>query len=136
MGSVRVRPGFAREIEVPITRLVTGADVSLPVWVIHGVEDGPAVWVNAAIHGDEVMGVVRQAFRPELVFQEVSDLTATLTDERDDVDVGLRVATDLPHQHALTHAGAGEDSQPLAATGPVTAGLCQDGSGAMLDERD
>jgi predicted deacylase len=57
MGAVRVRAGSAREVELPITRLVTGADVSLPVQIVHGREDGPVVWVNAAIHGDEVVGV-------------------------------------------------------------------------------
>jgi predicted deacylase len=57
IGTVRVRAGSTREVGLPITRLVTGADVSLPVRVIHGREDGPTVWVNAAIHGDEVVGV-------------------------------------------------------------------------------
>jgi predicted deacylase len=62
IGSVRVRAGTSRNLELPITRLVTGADVSLPVRVFHGREDGPTVWVDAAIHGDEVVGVevVRQ----------------------------------------------------------------------------
>lgn len=62
MGPVRVRAGSAKEVELPITRLVTGADVSLPVRVVHGREEGPVVWVNAAIHGDEVVGteVIRQ----------------------------------------------------------------------------
>ncbi|WP_203336500.1 succinylglutamate desuccinylase/aspartoacylase family protein [Nocardioides limicola] len=57
IGNVRVRAGQAREVEIPITRLVTGADVHLPVRVLHGKEPGPAVWINAAIHGDEVLGV-------------------------------------------------------------------------------
>jgi hypothetical protein len=57
IGSVRVRAGQARALELPITRLVTGADVSLPVRVVHGREDGPTVWLDAAIHGDEVVGV-------------------------------------------------------------------------------
>jgi uncharacterized protein len=57
VGGVRIRAGTARALELPITRLVTGADVSLPVRVIHGREDGPTVWVDAAIHGDEVIGV-------------------------------------------------------------------------------
>lgn len=62
MGSVRIRPGSARDMELPITKLVTGADVSLPVRVVHGRAAGPTVWVDAAIHGDEVNGVevVRQ----------------------------------------------------------------------------
>ncbi|MDO5502373.1 MAG: succinylglutamate desuccinylase/aspartoacylase family protein [Actinomycetia bacterium] len=57
IGSVRIRPGSGRELQIPITTMVTGADVALPVRVIHGREDGPTVWVNAAIHGDEVVGV-------------------------------------------------------------------------------
>ena len=57
IGSVRVRPGSTREVGLPITRLVTGADVSLPVRVVHGRHDGPTVWITAAIHGDEVVGV-------------------------------------------------------------------------------
>jgi hypothetical protein len=57
IGTVRIRAGSTRDVGLPITRLVTGADVSLPVRVIHGREDGPTVWVNAAIHGDEVVGV-------------------------------------------------------------------------------
>ena len=62
IGTVRVRAGTIRNLELPITRLVTGADVSLPVRVVHGREDGPTMWISAAIHGDEVVGVevVRQ----------------------------------------------------------------------------
>lgn len=57
IGNVRIRAGSARSLELPISRLVTGAEVTLPVRVVHGREDGPTVWVNAAIHGDEVVGV-------------------------------------------------------------------------------
>lgn len=57
IGNVRVRAGSAKEVELPITRLVTGGDVSLPVRVVHGREPGPVVWITAAIHGDEVLGV-------------------------------------------------------------------------------
>ncbi len=62
IGSVRVRPGRHQALSLPITRLVTGADVDLPVRVVHGREDGPTVWIDAAIHGDEAVGVevVRQ----------------------------------------------------------------------------
>ncbi|OLT19520.1 succinylglutamate desuccinylase [Ornithinimicrobium sp. CNJ-824] len=57
IGSVRVRAGSRQEVSLPISRLVTGAEVSLPVHVLHGREDGPTVWVDAAIHGDEVVGI-------------------------------------------------------------------------------
>lgn len=62
IGNVRVRPGRAQSLSLPIMRLVTGADVDLPLRVLHGREDGPTVWIDAAIHGDEAVGVevVRQ----------------------------------------------------------------------------
>lgn len=57
IGGVEVRAGSRKEIGVPITRLVTGDEVSFPVRVLHGKADGPTVWLSAAIHGDEVCGV-------------------------------------------------------------------------------
>ncbi|MBR7744337.1 succinylglutamate desuccinylase/aspartoacylase family protein [Phycicoccus sp. BSK3Z-2] len=62
IGPVRVRAGRRQSLALPITRLVTGADVDLPVRVVHGREEGPTIWLDAAIHGDEAVGVevVRQ----------------------------------------------------------------------------
>jgi len=57
IGSWRVRAGQAKAMSLPITHLVTGGEVTLPVRVVHGKEEGPVVWVDAAIHGDEVVGV-------------------------------------------------------------------------------
>ncbi|HJQ06110.1 MAG TPA: succinylglutamate desuccinylase/aspartoacylase family protein [Nocardioides sp.] len=63
IGNVRVRAGSTKDVELPITRLVTGGDVTLPVRVVHGREPGPVVWLSGVIHGDEVLGVevIRQA---------------------------------------------------------------------------
>ncbi len=44
-------------MELPVSRLITGEQMSMPVTVFHGKEDGPTVWINAAIHGDELNGV-------------------------------------------------------------------------------
>ncbi|HWJ08694.1 MAG TPA: succinylglutamate desuccinylase/aspartoacylase family protein [Nocardioides sp.] len=92
IGNVRVRAGSTKEVELPITRLVTGGDVSLPVRVVHGREDGPTVWVNAAIHGDEVIGVevIRQVmatlsartFRGTLVAVPVVNVLGFMTGDR------------------------------------------------------
>lgn len=57
IGAVRVRAGQTRSLELPIARLVSGGDATLPVRVVHGREDGPVVWIDAAVHGDEVVGV-------------------------------------------------------------------------------
>ena len=92
IGKFRVRAGSAKEIELPITRLVTDADVGLPVRIVHGREDGPTVWVNAAVHGDEVVGieVIRRvlaklspkAFRGTLVAVPVVNVLGLLTGDR------------------------------------------------------
>jgi predicted deacylase len=57
IGGETIRPGSRREILLPVTRLVTGAQVSIPILVLHGRKAGPTVWLDAAIHGDEVCGV-------------------------------------------------------------------------------
>ena len=92
IGGVRIRAGTVRALELPITRLVTGADVTLPVRVVHGREDGPCTWINAAIHGDEVVGVevVRQVmagldpktFRGTLVAVPIVNVLGFMTGDR------------------------------------------------------
>ena len=57
IGGHAVKPGMRKQVGLPIARLVTGAEVDLPVLVFHGRHAGPSVWVDAAIHGDEVGGV-------------------------------------------------------------------------------
>lgn len=57
IGGLSVRPGAKGTVELPIARLATGSPVSLPVLVVHGRHDGPTVWIDAALHGDEVNGV-------------------------------------------------------------------------------
>lgn len=69
IGPVRVRAGRKQALALPITRLVTGADVDLPVRVVHGRQEGPTVWIDAAIHGDEAVGV-------EVIRQVLADLDA------------------------------------------------------------
>lgn len=54
---VAVPPGTEQRFELPVSRLPSGATVSLPLRVLNGVADGPAVWLTAAIHGDELNGV-------------------------------------------------------------------------------
>ena len=57
VGGAAVAAGERAEISIPIGRLVTGERMSLPVLVLHGARPGPTVWINGAIHGDEIGGV-------------------------------------------------------------------------------
>lgn len=63
-----VEPGKKAQFEIPIARLMSGTEVSLPVQVLHGRRDGPIVWLSGAVHGDELCGV-------EIVRQILSELS-------------------------------------------------------------
>lgn len=52
-----ILPGTATTIELPAGRLYTHTPMSIPVHVIRGRHDGPRLFVCAAIHGDEIIGV-------------------------------------------------------------------------------
>jgi len=54
--------------EIPVARLFTGTWLNLPVIVLHGKAPGPKVWLDAAIHGDELNGI--EAIR--LALKEIS----------------------------------------------------------------
>ena len=57
-----VPPGKARRVEIPVSTLSTGTQLSLPVAIVNGKYAGPKLLLSAAIHGDELNGVeiVRQ----------------------------------------------------------------------------
>ncbi len=57
IGELRIQSGKTGIGELPIARLVTGTQVALPLRVLHGIHDGPIVWLSAAVHGDEIAGV-------------------------------------------------------------------------------
>jgi len=67
IGGTEVNAGTRAHVELPVSRLITGAQMSMPVTVFHGRSDGPTVWISAAIHGDELNGV-------EIVNRVLADL--------------------------------------------------------------
>lgn len=44
-------------MEIPLSVLSNHTPISLPVQIIHGRRDGPTLFVSAAVHGDEIIGV-------------------------------------------------------------------------------
>lgn len=69
IGGTLVAPGSRARIEIPIGRRVSGAEVHLPIEVVHGSRPGPRLFVCAALHGDEINGVeiIRRVLRRRLV---------------------------------------------------------------------
>lgn len=57
IGDIEVQAGKTAIGDIPISRLVTGTQISIPINVFHGRQDGPVVWLSAAVHGDEIGGV-------------------------------------------------------------------------------
>ncbi len=57
IGGESIRPGHEARVELPISLLSNGLSMTLPVRVIHGREPGPVMFVSAAVHGDEIIGV-------------------------------------------------------------------------------
>lgn len=58
IAGVSAAPGSRAKGEIYVTDLPDGTPLTLPLQVINGVEDGPRLWINAAIHGNEFNGVV------------------------------------------------------------------------------
>ncbi|WP_412509258.1 succinylglutamate desuccinylase/aspartoacylase family protein [Roseovarius sp. SYSU LYC5161] len=52
-----IAPGTRRTVDVPVSTLSDHTPVHLSVHVVHGKRRGPVLFVSAAVHGDEVIGV-------------------------------------------------------------------------------
>ena len=57
IGGQAIPRGTLKTIELPISRLSTHTEVTLPVRVLHGSKPGPTIFVSAGVHGDEIIGV-------------------------------------------------------------------------------
>ncbi len=57
IGDSTIRRGERVNVDLPVADLYTSTSLSMPVKVIRGRQPGPALFVSAAIHGDELNGV-------------------------------------------------------------------------------
>ncbi|MDY6803802.1 MAG: M14 family metallopeptidase [Cyanobacteriota bacterium] len=57
IGGISIPPAKKQRLEIPVARLPTQTQISLPVTVVNGISPGPVIWLSAAIHGDEINGV-------------------------------------------------------------------------------
>lgn len=76
IGGREVAPGERVRMELPVVNLYTSAPVALPVVVHRGAEAGPTLFVSAALHGDEIIGV--EIIRRLLRMPALKDLKGTL----------------------------------------------------------
>lgn len=76
IAGAEVAPGERRLVNLPVAKLTTSAPVDLPVIVQHGRQPGPTMFVSAALHGDEIVGV--EIIRRVLKIPQLADLRGTL----------------------------------------------------------
>ena len=57
IAGVPIKPKERKQININVARLYDFTEMNIPVEVIRGKEDGPRLFVCAAIHGDEINGV-------------------------------------------------------------------------------
>ncbi len=57
IGGHEIAPGSTRQLDLPVVRLYTDTDISMPVHVIRARKPGPCVFVAGSIHGDEINGI-------------------------------------------------------------------------------
>lgn len=76
IGGRKIAPGSRVRIELPMAKLYTHNDMTLPVQIVHGKKPGPVMFVCAAVHGDEINGV--EIIRRLLGSRSLSYLRGTL----------------------------------------------------------
>jgi predicted deacylase len=69
LGGEEVAPGTRRRVRLEVAKPYGQAQVDMSVAVLHGVRPGPRLFVAAAIHGDEILGVeiIRRLLRVPLI---------------------------------------------------------------------
>ncbi|QBY04456.1 succinylglutamate desuccinylase/aspartoacylase family protein [Thalassotalea sp. HSM 43] len=75
IGGEQILAGESKQIALPVARLYTDTEVSIPVHVINAKKPGDVVFISAAVHGDELNGIeiVRR-----LITQKIKLLRGTL----------------------------------------------------------
>lgn len=61
-GGTPVAPGESSDVSITVSESYAGMDIKIPMYVRRAKEDGPTVFVTAAVHGDEIngTGAIRQ----------------------------------------------------------------------------
>lgn len=76
IGGTTIPPGSRITIDLPMARLYTHNEITLPVHIVHGRRSGPVLFVSAAVHGDEINGV--EIIRRLLKIRALNNIKGTL----------------------------------------------------------
>lgn len=114
IGTVHVPAGARRTVDLPVSVLSDHTPVTMSVHVVHGRRPGPTLFVSAAVHGDEVIGV--EIARRLLQSPQLDALRGTLLVVPIVNAFGfLSHSRYLPDRRDLNRSFPGTDSGSLAA---------------------
>ncbi len=110
----RIKPGSRVSIGVPLPCLYTDTAMAMPIHIVRGEEEGPRLFISAAVHGDELNGVeiIRRIGR----LKALSRLRGTLiTVPVVNVYGMIHRARNLPDGRDLNRCFPGSDTGSLAS---------------------
>lgn len=76
IGTSTIEPGTRKTVDLPVSVLPDHTPMTMSVHVFHGRKPGPTLFVSAAVHGDEVIGV--EIVRRLLQTNKLKGLSGTL----------------------------------------------------------
>ncbi|WP_432455572.1 succinylglutamate desuccinylase/aspartoacylase family protein [Agarivorans sp. QJM3NY_29] len=57
IGEIEIKAGEQKQIKIPVAKLYTDTEISIPVHITRARKAGPTVFISAAVHGDELNGI-------------------------------------------------------------------------------
>lgn len=76
IGGEYISRGERKTVVLPIAQLYDFTALEIPIHVVRGKEDGPVLFLSAALHGDEINGV--EIIREILKFPDLNNIKGTL----------------------------------------------------------
>ncbi|WP_428310777.1 succinylglutamate desuccinylase/aspartoacylase family protein [Hydrocarboniphaga sp.] len=115
IGQAQITAGERRSVDLHIANLYTSAPVSLPVIVQRGLDAGPTLFVSAALHGDEIIGVeiIRRLLKIPVLQQHLRGTLLAVPVVN--VMAFLQGSRYLPDRRDLNRSFPGSESGSLAA---------------------
>lgn len=115
IGGLSIEPGTEATVQLPIANLATHTPATMPVRVIRSKKPGPRLFISAALHGDEVIGVeiirrilqtpaVRKLLRGDLILVPIVNVFGFIFQSRY-----------LPDRRDLNRSFPGSEKGSLAA---------------------
>lgn len=114
IAGAKIGPGEYQELSLKVSEFYTSQPANVPVFVKRGTQDGPVLFVTAAVHGDEINGV--QIVRDLIIDLKERDIRGTF--------VGVPVVNrfgfinhqrDMPDNRDLNRSFPGKPDGSLAS---------------------